>query len=125
LIETELGLRNVQAIAAVKGLDALYIGPSDLAIALGLKPGADGNPTFEAALQRIRSAGLDAGIAVGIHCSSGRTARRRLAEGFTFAVAAGDLGTLVAGAAAELADAREGGDEGPSAPTGLYGEIRT
>jgi 4-hydroxy-2-oxoheptanedioate aldolase len=125
LIETDLGLRNVEAIAAVEGLDALYVGPSDLAIALGLKPGADGNPTFEAALARIRRAGIDAGIAVGIHCSSGRAARQRLAEGFTFAVAASDLATIVAGASAELAAAqREGTDGGPPGTTGIYGEPR-
>ena len=36
MIETAEGLANVEAIAATPGLDAVYVGPGDLAIALGL-----------------------------------------------------------------------------------------
>src|SRR3954463_7557939 len=58
MIETPQGLANVEAIAATPGVDGLYIGPSDLTLAVG---GADpADPTvadaFEAALVRIRRA---------------------------------------------------------------------
>jgi 4-hydroxy-2-oxoheptanedioate aldolase len=106
MIETARGLENVEDIARVPGVDALFVGPSDLAISLGLKPGADGNPVFEASLARIREAAGAAGVGVGLPCASGAATRRRLDEGFTFAFAASDVGVLVAGAEAELAAAR-------------------
>ena len=39
MIETREGLDNLDEIAATPGLDGLYIGPSDLSLALGLPPG--------------------------------------------------------------------------------------
>ena len=38
MIETGSGLANVEEIAAVDGVSALYVGPSDLSIALGMPP---------------------------------------------------------------------------------------
>jgi 4-hydroxy-2-oxoheptanedioate aldolase len=108
MIETARGLANVEEIASVPGVDALFIGPSDLAISLGMQPGADGNPEFEASMARIRRAAIAAGIGVGLPCGSGLAARRRLDEGFTFAFAASDIGALVGAAEAELAAARSG-----------------
>jgi citrate lyase beta subunit len=43
MIETKEGLANLDAICATPGLDAVYIGPSDLAFALGMNPRPD-NP---------------------------------------------------------------------------------
>ena len=44
MIETARGVENIEAIAAVPGLDCLYIGPGDLAITMGLPPGLDPIP---------------------------------------------------------------------------------
>ncbi len=108
MIETAAGLRNVAEICAVPGLDGVYIGPSDLRLALGGRtptdPGLDDE--FEAALRRVREAAAEAGVAAGIHTFDGRTAARRLSEGFTFATIAADLDHLVGIAATHLADAR-------------------
>lgn len=40
MIETELGVRNVSSILSVPGIDGVFIGPSDLALSVGLAPGA-------------------------------------------------------------------------------------
>jgi 4-hydroxy-2-oxoheptanedioate aldolase len=64
-IETQLALQNLEAIAAVEGVDGLFIGPSDLAAALG-HLGDNGHPEVRAAIedafQRIRKAGKAPGI---------------------------------------------------------------
>ncbi len=104
MIETAAGLANVADICAVSGVDGIYVGPSDLRLSIG--GSTPGDPTldeeFDAALARIRSAAQDAGIAAGIHTFDGVTARRRLAEGFTFVSIDGDLGHLVGTSAAHL-----------------------
>ena len=53
MIETREGLEKVEEIAATPGLDGLYIGPSDLAISLGLGPGLDRDePEHVAAVEK-------------------------------------------------------------------------
>ncbi|MBJ8341331.1 aldolase [Antrihabitans sp. YC3-6] len=107
MIETPLGLENVESICAVAGLDGVYVGPSDLRLAVGGSSPSD--PTvdeqFEAALTRVREAAAAAGIAAGIHTASGALAARRLSEGYTFATVASDLTHLRAVSAAHLKDA--------------------
>ena len=105
MIETAAGLENVDAIAATPGLDGLYIGPSDLTIAVGGADPADPAvaDAFEAALVRVRRACEANGLAAGLHTSSGQAATERIAEGFTFVTVAGDLTHLEAAAAAHLA----------------------
>jgi 4-hydroxy-2-oxoheptanedioate aldolase len=64
-IETRRGFEAVEAIAAVPGVDVLFIGPSDLSQGLG-HPGAVGHPEVQQAIRRIIAAGRGAGVAVGI-----------------------------------------------------------
>ncbi|WP_334122074.1 HpcH/HpaI aldolase family protein [Glutamicibacter sp.] len=108
MIETPGGLENVEEIAAVEGLDGLYVGPSDLALAIGAA--FPGDPAikdeFEAALKRVSAAAAQAGIAAGIHNANGDLAQQRLGEGYTFATVASDLTHLEATAAAHLQQAR-------------------
>ncbi|MEU4223831.1 aldolase/citrate lyase family protein [Nonomuraea sp. NPDC026600] len=108
MIETAQGLANVEAICATPGLDGVYVGPSDLCLALG---GAfPGDPAiaaqFEDALVTVREAARSAGIAAGIHTPDGGTAAKRLAEGYTFATIACDLVHLEQVAKSHLTDAR-------------------
>src|SRR4029078_767826 len=76
MIETPLGLENVEAICAVTGLDAVYVGPSALGLAVvGASPSdVSVDDQFEAALTRIHEAAAAAGIAAGIHTPSGDVA---------------------------------------------------
>jgi 4-hydroxy-2-oxoheptanedioate aldolase len=77
-IESREGLENVDAIAAVPGVSALFIGPADLALSLGVPIDA---PEVEAAIQTILSSARSRKIPIGI-TTSADTVERRLAEGF-------------------------------------------
>jgi len=92
-IETRAAVENIEAIAAVEGVDGLFIGPSDLAAALG-HLGESGHPEVRAAIEnavtRIRKAGKPAGILAPVEAD----ARHWLAKGFTFVAVGSDLGLL-------------------------------
>jgi len=118
MVETEEGLRNVDAIAATPGVDAIYIGPGDLALGLGLSAWSDDWTPEEAtihadAVERIRSTCLRCGVAPGMHTGDGATARRYLDQGFLMVTVANELGLISAGGRAHLAVARG------LAPTGV------
>ena len=108
MIETPLGLKNVAEICAAPGLDGVYVGPSDLGLALGARfpgdPEIDG--PFEEAVELIARTAQEAGIAAGIHTFDGDSAKRRLAQGYSFATVSSDLNHLEAIAAAHLDTAR-------------------
>jgi 4-hydroxy-2-oxoheptanedioate aldolase len=108
MIETPDGLANVKQICAVTGLDGVYVGPSDLRLAIGGTSSQDPavDEAFEAALRRVREAAAANGIAAGIHTSDGATAARRLDEGFTVATVASDLVHLKLASAEHLKAAR-------------------
>src|SRR5580658_208061 len=100
-VETRLGLENLDAIAAVDGVDGVFIGPSDLSAALGHlgKPGSpDVQQAIEGAIGRIRASGR----AAGILATEESQARRYLSLGCTF-VAVGLDATLLSRATQELA----------------------
>ena len=88
MIETRDGLDNLDEIAATPGLDGLYIGPSDLSIALGLPPrgvavdpGEDRQALAEA-IDRVRGACAANGLIAGMHCAGGAAAERYARDGF-------------------------------------------
>ena len=92
-IETRTALNNLDAIAAVEGVDGLFIGPSDLSASLGYL----GNPAHaevRAAItdagKRIRAAGKAAGILAPIEAD----ARHWMSEGFTVVALGSDVGIL-------------------------------
>jgi 4-hydroxy-2-oxoheptanedioate aldolase len=67
MIETEAGVENATEIASVPGVDGMYIGQADLAVALGLDPELRIQPgRHERAIRRILEACNAAGIAVGL-----------------------------------------------------------
>lgn len=92
-VETRAALQNLEAIAAVEGVDGLFIGPSDLAAALG-HLGDNGHVEVRAAitdaLRRIRAAGKASGILAPIEAD----ARHWLAEGCTVVAVGSDLAIL-------------------------------
>lgn len=112
MIETAAGLANVEAIAATPGLDGLYIGPGDLAIAMGLPVvradrTADERRALDDAIERIRLAADRAGIVAGMYVGSGVEARRLVERGFRMVTVAWDAGLLEDGGRAELAAAKD------------------
>jgi 4-hydroxy-2-oxoheptanedioate aldolase len=104
MIETQAGLKVVEDIAAVAQLDGLFIGPSDLGIALGLGPGAaHSHPVLAAAITRIHQACRAAGKFTGIWCSSAEMAREMQAQGLQLVVPGHDAMWLKAEIARRLA----------------------
>ncbi|HEY4084385.1 MAG TPA: HpcH/HpaI aldolase/citrate lyase family protein [Bryobacteraceae bacterium] len=100
-IETRSACSQIEAIAAVEGIDGIFIGPSDLAADLGHLANPK-HPEVQAAIadacKRIRAAGKGAGMLTG----DPEEACRYLANGFTFVAMGSDAGVL-AGATAKLA----------------------
>jgi len=108
MIETADGLANVEEIAKVEGLTALYVGPSDLSIALGLPPASLQEPEFVEALERIRQAAVGAGLVAGMHTHDGEVAAGYLAQGFGMVTVASDMTSLRAAVGRHVDRARAG-----------------
>ena len=107
MIETAEGIDNLEAIVTTPGVDGVYIGPSDLALALGMAPvGDNDDPRHAAVVERIRSACRAAGVAVGIHTSSVEFTRRYIEAGFQFVTLGTDSGFMSRAASGELRAAR-------------------
>jgi 4-hydroxy-2-oxoheptanedioate aldolase len=107
MVETREGLERVEEIAATPGLDGVYIGPSDLALSLGLTPTLDVQEGEHAeAISRIREACHRNGIAAGIHSASGESAREHTEAGFDMVTVATDAALLRAAALREVTVAR-------------------
>ncbi len=108
MIETPKALENLDEIAAVRGIDVLYIGPGDLSAALGLgQPYNADNPTHAAEVTRIREACERHGKVPGIHTSGSALTTRYLREGFKMILLTSDGAGLIGGATRELGIARE------------------
>jgi 4-hydroxy-2-oxoheptanedioate aldolase len=120
MVETAEGLRNVDEIAATPGVDAVYIGPGDLGLGLGMSAWSDDWSKAEAkthadAIAAILAACRRHGVAPGIHTGDGVTARRYLDQGFLMVTVTNELGLITNGGRAELALARGSADEVASA----------
>lgn len=105
MIETAQALANVEEIAAVEGVDALYIGQNDLSISMGLgRRHFAESPELTAAIERIVAAGTRHGVQVGLD-TAGRVADVEFWAGsdIDFYIVARDLGLIDAGAAASAA----------------------
>ena len=104
-VETRAAVDQIEAIAAVEGVDGIFIGPSDLAADLGHLGDtrhAEVQATIAEACRRIRAAGKAAGMLSG----DPDEAARYFDSGFTFVAVGSDLGILAQGAAKRAADFR-------------------
>ena len=103
MIETKTAMTNIDATAAVPGIDVLFVGPSDLSI--GLTDGAEldpHSPTVEAALDKIVAACHKAGKVAGLYCVNADRAVACAKRGIRFLAVGSDLGFLRSGTAAQL-----------------------
>lgn len=107
MIETQDGIANLEEIVSTPGLDGVYIGPSDLALALGLPPTGDNDiPEHAETVKTILDACKAHGVAAGIHTSSLEYTQRYLTAGFNFITLGTDSGFMMRAAGQELAAAR-------------------
>ncbi len=100
-IETLRGLENLDAIAAVDGVDGVFIGPSDLAASMG-HLGQPGHPAVQAAIDAAMRRIAASGKAGGILATDDGFARRMIAAGCRFVAVGIDVSLLVRGARALL-----------------------
>lgn len=116
MIESSTALAHLEEIAATPGLFGLYLGPNDLALDLGRRPGGpiDG-PVAEAA-HRIVDTARRAGRASGLFCSDGVEARRWADVGFDLVTPGNDLAILRHAAQARVDQVRHD-DPAGEAPT--------
>jgi 2-keto-3-deoxy-L-rhamnonate aldolase RhmA len=95
-IESASAVGEADKIAAIDGVDVLFVGPRDLSHDLGV-PGDLTAPAYRAALDRVRTAARQHGKACGLVVNSGAAAADLRAEGWTF-MSIGSDSTLLAGA---------------------------
>ncbi|KAH6908829.1 Pyruvate/Phosphoenolpyruvate kinase-like domain-containing protein [Coprinopsis sp. MPI-PUGE-AT-0042] len=106
-IETKEGVENVEAIAEVDGLDALFIGPYDLSISLNYPPPSpDPHPDVEKIIQNILQVAHRASKKCAIFCTSGEQAKQRATEGFDMINITTDTGSLAEGISRHLQAAK-------------------
>jgi 2-keto-3-deoxy-L-rhamnonate aldolase RhmA len=108
MIETEEGLANVEAIAAVDGVDVVHVGCNDLLTAMGL-PGQFGCPKIVDAIERTIAAANKHGKFPGL--GGERDMERQLAfirKGVRFVTTQTDIGFLMAAAGARTEQIRKG-----------------
>lgn len=108
MIETTEALDNLDAILSVEGVDCAYIGPSDLAYALGIRPtGDNADPRHQETVLRILEACRRHGVAAGIHTGSLEYTLKWLEAGFDTAMLNNDVGFIRQAASEQLRIARE------------------
>lgn len=118
MIETAQALENLDAILSVEGLDAIYIGPSDLSLALGCRPVFDDvDPKAQQAIDHILARAKAHGVVAGIHNGNAEGALKRVAAGFQFVTVSSDARLIAAGAQQVVAAMRA---KGAGAKTGAY-----
>ena len=105
-IETERGLDVVEDIAAVDGIDVLWVGHFDLTNFLGI-PGKFDHPKYLDALERVVAAGRKYGKGLGFMASDQDWARAYQDHGFNMLACGTDHGLLMAGAASVLDSVRD------------------
>jgi 4-hydroxy-2-oxoheptanedioate aldolase len=106
MIETVEAMGNLDEILSTPGVDAIYVGPADLSVSLGLPPGSnDGRAEFDDALAVIVAACRKHGVVPGIH-ATGALAARRLEQGFRMITVSGDMLAMRTRMAEELAESR-------------------
>jgi 4-hydroxy-2-oxoheptanedioate aldolase len=103
MIETRTALANLDAIAATPGIDALFLGPSDLSITLSEGKTLDPlSKEVEAELDRIIAAARKAGKIPGAYCHNAERAVALSKRGMRFLAVSSDMAFLRAGAAAQV-----------------------
>jgi len=100
-VESPVAVANADAIAAIDGVDVLFVGPADLSHSLGV-PGQFQHPTFLAALDSVASACQAHGKEAGILLKGADDVPAHLDRGYTFIGLGTDGGWVASGASAVL-----------------------
>jgi len=104
-VESPAAVDASPEMAAIDGVDVLFVGPTDLSHAMGM-PGRFDDPAFVAALDRVVAAARANGKSAGILLRTASEVPATRAQGFTFIGVGSDSAYLIAGARATVRDAR-------------------
>jgi 4-hydroxy-2-oxoheptanedioate aldolase len=104
-VESAVAIDNIPEIAAVEGVDVIFIGPRDLSATLGKLNQFD-DPVVRGHIDRAAEAILAGGKLLGSTAISGKMAKDMAARGYRFIIPGSDVGLLGLGIRATLADAK-------------------
>ena len=109
MIETQEAVDNLDAILDVPGIDAVYIGPSDLGFSMGLVPKLDRDePEIVKIYEKVLAATKKRGLQAGIHTGSAEYAAKAIGMGFRLVTLMNDSGLLLTAARAGVKTIRQG-----------------
>lgn len=91
MIEEQRAVERVEEILSAENLSALFIGPSDLSMSMGL---ARSDAKVNAAIARVRDAAKARGVRVGTVAPTGKQGRQLVEEGYDFVLVSNDTGLL-------------------------------
>lgn len=121
MIETTEALGNLDAILAVDEVDAVYIGPSDLSLSLGGRPGLDQTePKVVEAIETILAATKRHGKRAGIQTNDPNYAKRMIALGFDLVTVLNDNRLMVQAGTKAIAEMRDDDGVASKPPGGVY-----
>jgi 4-hydroxy-2-oxoheptanedioate aldolase len=107
MIETREAIANLDEIVGTPGVDAVFIGPSDLSVSLGLPPSYDQDAAeFVEAVASVEAACRRHGVIAGVFGGNAAVAAKRIEQGFRLIEVADDGRTMLTGAASVLAQLR-------------------
>ncbi len=117
IIEEKRAVERIEEIAAVEGVDVLFIGTSDLSFSLGLR-GRQDEPLLQEAIDRVVAAARRHGKILGRPATDARQRERYLQQGFLFFQAGTELSLMTEGARSLLMSAAR--EKSPSGPRPVY-----
>jgi 4-hydroxy-2-oxoheptanedioate aldolase len=107
MIETREAIDSLDDILTVEGLDAIYVGPSDLSLSLGCTPTFDDvDPKAAEAIDHILARAKAHGVVAGIHNMTAESALKRIAKGFQFVTVGSDARLMAAASQGVMAKMR-------------------
>lgn len=124
-IESATAVADIEQIVAIDGVDAIFVGPSDLAASMGLL-GQQGHPDVVDGVLRAIAAGVAAGKPVGVNAFVSADADRYIAAGASFVAVGADVAILARQTEALVErftaerGATDGSESGASAPRASY-----
>jgi 4-hydroxy-2-oxoheptanedioate aldolase len=105
MIETRQALDDLDAILALPGIDAVYFGPSDMSISLGMPPRVENPGPWQEAHQRIAAACAQHNVVAGVHANAALAVKHRNA-GYRMIMVASEAGLMTSALAGSLEQAR-------------------
>ena len=106
MIETSEAVDNLDKILSVEELDAVYVGPSDLAVTMGYVPFTY-EKEVEDCIKHIVETCKKYNIKAGIHCPDGKTVKERFDMGYNLGTISADAALLTQASKREIADAKK------------------